>query len=268
MPKRKQGNKEEDEEGGSETEAGLVQVDFDFFDPNPDVDFVALKRLIAQLFQADADILKPHELAQLILSQPLVGTTVKTDGKESDPYAFLTVLNMHIHKDNPSIKAIAEYVLSKSASDPSLQNSLRAILAPDASSHLGFIFSERLVNMPVQIIPHMYRMLADEIRWACDDGEPYHFEAEAMSTSSQQQQKRRKGAQGTSAAGGVFTFHHEDDSIQQLASHSLDYTLSNTLPREEETFRLEQGGRLMLLPSANLGQLLLNLSATFTQPSA
>jgi hypothetical protein len=84
--------------------------------------------------------------------------------------------------------------------------------------------------MPVQIIPHMYRMLADEIRWACDDGEPYHFghflvlsrtytlsdeEAEAMSTSSQQQ-KRRKGAQGSSAAGGVFTFHHEDDSIQQV----------------------------------------------------
>jgi protein BCP1 len=149
----------------------------------------------------------------------------------------------------------------------------------------------------------MYRMLADEIRWACDDGEPYHFgyflvlsrtytlsdeEGEAMSTSSQQH-KRRKGAQGTSAAGSVFTFHHEDELIQQvchalptpllyslkelnlirkLASHSLDYTLSNTLPREKETFGLEQGGRLMLLPSANLGQLLLNLSATFTQPSA
>ena len=62
------------------------------------MDFVALKRLIIQLFQADADLLKPHELAELILSQPLVGTTVKTDGKESDPYAFLTVLNMHVHK--------------------------------------------------------------------------------------------------------------------------------------------------------------------------
>jgi protein BCP1 len=62
------------------------------------VDFVALKRLIIQLFQADADLLKPHDLSELILSQPLVGTTVKTDGKESDPYAFLTVLNMHVHK--------------------------------------------------------------------------------------------------------------------------------------------------------------------------
>ena len=75
-----------------------MQVNFDFFDPNPEVDFVALKRLVVQLFQADADLLKPHELSELILSQPLVGTTVKTDGKESDPYAFLTVLNMHVHK--------------------------------------------------------------------------------------------------------------------------------------------------------------------------
>lgn len=39
-----------------------------------------------------------HELADLILSQPLLGTTVKTDGIESDPYAYLSVLNMHVHQ--------------------------------------------------------------------------------------------------------------------------------------------------------------------------
>lgn len=212
------------------------------------MDFVALKRLIVQLFQADADLLKPHELSELILSQPLVGTTVKTDGRESDPYAFLTVLNMHVHKvfiilssflneqlktglqDNPSIQALAEYILVKSAGDPSLHNTLRTILAHDAPSHLGFIFSERLVNMPVEVIPHMYRLLANEIQWACDDGEPYHFghllvlsrtytlpdeEAEATSTSPQQQ-KRRKGASTSSAAGRVFPFHHEDACLQEV----------------------------------------------------
>ena len=214
------------------------------------MDFIALKRLIVQLFQGDAELLKPHELSELILSQPLVGTSVKTDGRESDPYAFLTVLNMHIHKvlfsqffnqtslrivlqDHPSIEAIAEYVLSKSAPDPSLHNTLRTLLSPDASSHLGFIFSERLVNMPTEVIPHMFRMLADEIQWACDDGEPYHFshllvlsrtytlsdeEAEAALTSSQQQ-KRRKGAPMPSV-GGVFSFHHEDRWIQEVR-HAL-----------------------------------------------
>ena len=43
-----------------------------------------------------------NDLADLILSQPLVGTTIKTDGIESDPYAYLTVLNMHIHQVCPS----------------------------------------------------------------------------------------------------------------------------------------------------------------------
>ncbi|KAI9460114.1 p21-C-terminal region-binding protein-domain-containing protein [Lactarius psammicola] len=279
MSKRKQTD-EEEEELGSETEPGRVQVDFEFFDPNPDIDFVALKRLIGQLFQADADILRPHLLAELILSQPLVGTTVKTDGKESDPYAFLTVLNMHIHKDNPSIKALTEYILSKSEADPSLHQTLQRILSPNASSHLGFVFSERLVNMPVEIVPHMYRMLADEIQWACDDGEPYHFghllllsrtftlsEEETENQASFQQQKRRKGAQVSSSTGGVFPFHHEDQCIQELASHSLDFSLSNALPREKEAFGLEQGGRLILLPAEKLSQLIVNLAAAFLQSS-
>lgn len=78
------------------------------------MDFVALKRLIAQLFQADADLLNPHELSELILSQPLVGTTVKTDGKESDPYAFLTVLNMHIHKVPPLFFYLSSIAVLKS----------------------------------------------------------------------------------------------------------------------------------------------------------
>lgn len=75
-----------------------MDVDFDFFDPHPDVDYLALKRLATQLFQADAESLHLNDLADLILSQPLVGTTVKCDGRESDPYAVLTVLNMHIHQ--------------------------------------------------------------------------------------------------------------------------------------------------------------------------
>lgn len=90
--------------------------------------------------------------------------------------------------------------------------------------------------MPVEVIPHMYRMLADEIQWACDDGEPYHFghflvlsrtytlpdeEAEATSTSPQQQKRRKGGASTPSAAGRVFLpFHHEDTCIQEVR-HAL-----------------------------------------------
>jgi protein BCP1 len=36
-------------------------------------------------------------------------------------------------------------------------------------NHVGLVFSERLINMPVQTVPPMYRMLDNEIKWAIDD---------------------------------------------------------------------------------------------------
>lgn len=86
-------------------------MDFEFFDPNPDVDYIALKRLASQLFQGDAEALQLQDLADLVLAQPEVGTTVKCDGKESDPYAFLTVLNLHLHQ----VSSIGLYQHSPSA---------------------------------------------------------------------------------------------------------------------------------------------------------
>lgn len=100
MPKRKEQHDGQANSEDDDSESSLVNVDFDFFDPQ-EIDFLALKRLLAQLFQADTELLYIHELAELILSQPLVGTTVKTDGRESDPYAILTVLNMHVHSVRP-----------------------------------------------------------------------------------------------------------------------------------------------------------------------
>jgi hypothetical protein len=50
------------------------------------------------LFQQDAELFNLHELVELILAQPGLGSTVKTDGEESDPLAILTMLNMHVHQ--------------------------------------------------------------------------------------------------------------------------------------------------------------------------
>ena len=75
----------------------LVNVDFEWFDPQP-IDFHGLKNLLRQLFDNDAQIFDMSALADLILSQPTLGSTVKVDGHESDPYAFLTVLNLQEHK--------------------------------------------------------------------------------------------------------------------------------------------------------------------------
>lgn len=75
-----------------------VNVDFEWFDPQPAVDFHGIKTLLRQLLDVDSQLFDLSELADIILSQPLLGSTVKVDGNETDPYAFLTVLNLETHK--------------------------------------------------------------------------------------------------------------------------------------------------------------------------
>ncbi|KAK4690188.1 protein BCP1, partial [Phenoliferia sp. Uapishka_3] len=76
------------------------------------------------------------------------------------------------------------YLLSKSSSSPELQSSLKFLFEADSTpssstsskpTHIGLVVSERLVNMPAQVVPPMYKMLAEELQWAKDDSEPYHF---------------------------------------------------------------------------------------------
>ena len=76
----------------------MLNVEFEWFDPQPDIDFHGLKTLLRQLLDVDAQLFDLSALADLILAQPLLGSTVKVDGNETDPYAFLTVINLHEHK--------------------------------------------------------------------------------------------------------------------------------------------------------------------------
>ncbi|KAI0762480.1 p21-C-terminal region-binding protein-domain-containing protein [Fomes fomentarius] len=284
MAKRKQkADDASSPDNESDSDRSLVDVDFEFFDPNADIDYLATKRLLTQLFSADAQVLPLHDLADLILAQPLVGTTVKCDGRESDPYAILTVLNLHVHRERPSIKSLIAYILEKSSADSVLHSKLQTLLGAaglSSSDHIGFIFSERLINMPVQIVPHMYRMLADEIQWALDDNEPYDFkhlliisrvyrltaeEATELQASSPRTKRQRQS--NPPPAAGVYPFHPEDDVIRKFASHTLDYTFTHTQPREPESFGLDTGGRMMVIPATRLRDVAAALAEAYPQPS-
>lgn len=51
-------------------------------------------------------------------------------------------------------------MLSKTSADQAFHDTLASLLA---SQHVGFVLSERLVNMPVQVMGPMYKMLSEEI---------------------------------------------------------------------------------------------------------
>ncbi|KAL2000875.1 hypothetical protein VTN02DRAFT_2537 [Thermoascus thermophilus] len=215
-----------DDDSGSDDDMEMLNVDFEWFDPQPAVDFHGLKNLLRQLFDNDAQLFDLSALTDLILSQPLLGSTVKVDGNESDPYAFLSVLNLHEHKDKPVIQDLIAYLQKKAASNPSF-SPLASLLSQPTVPAIGLILTERLINIPTEVVPPMYTMLLEEIAWALEDKEPYDFthylivsktyeevESKLDMEESRPQKKKKKSADHASE---VFYFHPEDEVLQRHA---------------------------------------------------
>ncbi|CRG83852.1 Protein bcp1 [Talaromyces islandicus] len=224
-----------DDGSGSESDTELVNVEFEWFDPNPDVDFHGLKTLLRQLLDADAELFDVSALADLILSQPTLGSTVKVEGMETDPYAFLSVINLQVHKDKQVIKDLIKYLTTKSSSTPALA-ALSQLLSKPEIPAIGLILTDRVINIPAQVIPPMYTMLLEEVKWAIQDKEPYNFthylilsktyeevESKLDAEDSRPQKKKKKSAGGKQE---MFYFHPEDEVLEKytICHGTYDYT--------------------------------------------
>ncbi|KAK3109420.1 Mss4p nuclear export [Teratosphaeriaceae sp. CCFEE 6253] len=239
--------KDVDMDESDSDDASLLNVDFEYFDPQPATDFHGLKTLLRQLLDIDNPLFDLSALADLILSQPTLGSTVKCDGNESDPYAFLTVLNLHQHRNVPVIAQLTAYLTAKAATGGLGQ--LQTLLAAASEAQVGLILTERFINMPHATVPPMYGMLLEEIQWALADSEPYAFthylvlsktyvEVESAldaenGVEDDRPQKKSKASKAKQAAAEAetFYFHPEDEVLHRhaLAHGSFDYTT----PRDE-----------------------------------
>lgn len=202
----------------------MLDVEFEWFDPLPEIDFHGIKTLLQQLFDVDAPLLDLSALTDLILAQPLLGSTVKVDGKETDAYAFLSVINLHTHKDKPFIQVLTQYLTSKASSNPSLARLAELLAQPDVPS-IGLVLTERLINVPSEVVPPMYTMLLEEIQWALEEKEPYQFShylilsktyTEVASALDEEEDRPKKKKKGMSAP-EIMYFHPEDEVLQRHA---------------------------------------------------
>jgi len=198
----------------------VVNVDFEWFNFDPEIDFQGVKTLLRQLFDVDAPLFDISGLADLILSQNTIGSAVKVDGKSNDAYAFLTALNLYEHREKPAIGSLIQYISEKANTSESL-SAIPTILS--AGKHVGLVLAERLVNMPSEIAPPMYSMLVDEIEAAVEDKEPYEFSHyliisktyhEVQSSLDDSERKRKKAKDETP----LFYFHPEDEILQKHAA--------------------------------------------------
>ncbi|KAJ9646041.1 uncharacterized protein PV06_01883 [Exophiala oligosperma] len=224
-----------DDASGDEEDFDTLNVDFEWFDPQPEVDFHGIKTLLQQLFDVDAQLFELSALTDLILSQPTLGSTVKVDGNETDAYAFLSVLNLQEHKDKPFVGKIIQYLQSKAKSQPDLAP-LADILSQATIQPVGLILTERLINVPSEVVPPMYTMLLEEIQWAIDDKEPYNFShylilsktyTEVASKLDAEDDRPKKKKKATGGGFETMYFHPEDEVLHRhaICHGQYDYSI-------------------------------------------
>lgn len=198
----------------------MVDVEFEWFNFDPEIDFHGVKSLVRQLLDVDASLFDVSALAELVLSQPTIGSTVKVDGKATDPYAMLTVLNLREHCQKEPMKRLMAYLVEKARANKAISAIADAI---EADKQIGLILSERLINVPSEIGPPMYSMLVDEVEAAVEDGEPYQFShylvlsktyREIESTLDVEDRKRKKAREDST----TYYFHPEDEMLHRHAA--------------------------------------------------
>lgn len=183
---------------------------------------------------------------------------------------------------------MTEYVLSKTEGEfhDALSTQLR-------DGHVGLVLSERLVNMPVQVMGPMYQMLAEEMdtaiaevrgwigRGASDSaqGRDYRFthylffsrayrltadEEEAMLAA--QRSKRYKTT--SQPSDGLCAFHAEDEEIMAVSANWLAIVgLTCVLQHATDAATFEVEGnravRVMVVPRDRFGSLIGSIRVTY-----
>ncbi|CAG9937269.1 unnamed protein product [Clonostachys rosea f. rosea IK726] len=253
-------DKMDEDSDNDDEDFDMVNVDFEWFNFDPEVDFHGTKSLLRQLFDVDGNLFNMSALADLVLSQPTIGSTVKVDGKATDAYALMTVLNIAEHRNKEPMKEISQYIVEKAKTNPSLA-AIPALI--EGGKQVGLVMSERLINVPSEIAPPLYTMLMEEVEAAVEDKEPYEFShyliisktyREIESTLDVQDRKRKKAKEEAT----VFYFHPEDEVLQKhsVAYGSFNYTKEEDSVADSKRAFQEMGiktfGHMMLVEAGKM----------------
>ncbi|CAI4216928.1 unnamed protein product [Parascedosporium putredinis] len=212
-----------DEDGSEEEDFDMVNVDFEWFNFDSTIDFHGTKSLLRQLLDVDSALFDISALADVVLANNAVGSSVKVDGRETDPYALVTAVPLPTRRPAPP---------SVTAPDAP---SFTAVLE-DPTAAVGLVVSERLINMPSEVAGPLYTMLLDELDDAVEEKEPYDFThfllpsrvySEVLPDPDKQKgsasSSSRAAAASASASDAVFYFHPEDEVLARFAQATASY---------------------------------------------
>jgi len=148
---------------------------------------------------------------------------------------------------------------------------------------MGLILTERLINIPTEVVPPMYTMLLEEIAWALEDKEPYDFshylilsktyeevESKLDMEESRPQKKKKKSADTSE----VFYFHPEDETFQRHALCHGRYQYTHPHPeghsdskRAFQELGIKASGSLILIEASKFEVAVKEVAELFKPPA-
>lgn len=179
------------------------------------------------------------------------------------------------------IKALTNYLLDRAATDSSL-SPLLSLLAPDGGNEVGLILSERWVNIATEVVPPMYEMLLEEIKWAIDDKEPYTFSHYLVwskiyhavpstldeTTNRPMKKMKPKSSDGVNGGQSKYYFHPEDEVLHRYAMFHGDFDYKTPVPEGDsrnafQDFGITPQGHLIMLEAGALKSAVEAMKAEF-----
>ncbi|KAJ3302244.1 Mss4p nuclear export [Kappamyces sp. JEL0829] len=243
-------------EDGGWDEGEEINVDFDFV-PLSDIDFHGLKTLLKQTFAQDIDSIEDSALADYLIGLGL-GTVVKLDDN-LDPYALISCLDGEQGAHHSCVEQVVNLIKQKASPEAlSVLNKKR----------IGVVLNDRLINMPPQIAPSLFKFLHEEIQAQIKSNKtkPFDYLVYISKIYHQVQTAEGKGK----AASGKGTdkkikrqephfYQAEDEFIAPFAQMHFDYDLPKQQASDSRRVfnddGIEQSRRVYILPFSCLGSL-------------
>ncbi|XP_020222554.1 protein BCCIP homolog isoform X2 [Cajanus cajan] len=241
-PQHSHSHSSDEDDSSPESSDGVIQADFSFFDPKPH-DFHGVKTLLqTYLDNHEWDL---SAFVDLILEQTTVGTVVKIEGDEDEGiFALVTALNLYRYREHRCIVTLKDFLLRKARQEKGVADRLRLLLEEQARD-VGLLVSQRMLNLPPQLLPHLYAALFDEVSWATED-EPteelrnsFKFKHYIILSKIYMKNVDQKRKLSNDSDEAIIYVKPEDEIFHKLSSWSFNFPLQTQqlAPHELKNYR-------------------------------
>nr|XP_036867122.1 BRCA2 and CDKN1A-interacting protein [Manis javanica] len=172
-------DEDEDEDEDDESVDEEVNIEFEAYSIS-NKDYDGIRKLLQQLFLKAP--VNTAELTDLLIEQNHIGSVIKQtdvsedsddDVDEDEIFGFISLLNLTERKGTQCAEQIKELILSfcEKNCEKSMVEQLDKLLN-DTTKPVGFLLSERFINVPPQIALPMHQQLQKELAEAHKTNKP------------------------------------------------------------------------------------------------